>query len=429
MPVEAIKYVTKVDLSKSGDEQPQVHNRWHPDVPFTETIKPGEVVKAECLDWTGNQIGNNDSADDLRHVDLTRIHYLSGPYNVEGAEPGDALVVEIKDVQPLERQPWGYSGVFHKTNGGGFLDRFYEQCAKAIFDFNGIHATSRHIPHVKFTGLVHPGIMGTAPSAEVLKEWNTREKLLVDEIQSQHDTPVAQLPKTDGANCGSATGKLKDLIAKEGARTIPGRPEHGGNCDIKNLSRGSKCYFPVYVKGAKFSIGDLHFSQGDGEISFCGAIEMAGVVTLSFSIIKDGIKKMALKSPLFMPGDVQNHYGPSRFLTFEGFSVDEKGKQLHLCTTTAYRQACIRVIEYLRRFGYNDYQIYIFLSCAPIEGHLAGVVDVPNACTTLGLPMDVFDFDVSPEAEIQKRDMGNCAFVLGYDHPVHFDFDSIREQK
>ena len=40
----------------------------------------------------------------------------------------------------------------------------------------------------------------------------------------------------------------------------------GGNCDIKNLSRGSKTYMPVYIEGGKFSIGDLHFSQGDGEI-------------------------------------------------------------------------------------------------------------------------------------------------------------------
>jgi formamidase len=55
---------------------------------------------------------------------------------------------------------------------------------------------------------------------------------------------------------------------------------HGGNCDIKDLSRGSKIYFPVYVKGGGLSMGDLHFSQGDGEITFCGAIEMAGWVHL-----------------------------------------------------------------------------------------------------------------------------------------------------
>ncbi|KHC52049.1 formamidase [Candida albicans P60002] len=422
MPTEPIRYVTKVDLTKPGDQQPHLHNRWHPDIPFAETIKPGETVKIECLDWTGNQIKNDDTADDILNVDLSRIHYLSGPFNIEGAEPGDALVVEIKDVQPLERQPWGYCGIFHNKNGGGFLDKFYPEAAKAIFDLEGIHATSRHIPHVKFTGLIHPGIMGTAPSAEVLKEWNSREIGLINDIQHQHETNVANGPLETNSHPGSATGTLASKIAKEGARTIPGRPENGGNCDIKNLSRGSKCYLPVYVDGAKLSVGDLHFSQGDGEISFCGAIEMPGVITIKVSIIKGGIKKLSLKSAIFIPGDVQNHYGPSRYLTFEGFSVDEAGKQQYLCATTAYRQACIRAIEYLRKFGYNDYQIYLLLSSAPIEGHIAGIVDVPNACTTLGIPMDIFDFDISPEGNFEEKDMKNCAFVEGAKHSVTYDY-------
>jgi formamidase len=107
-----------------------------------------------------------------------------------------------------------------------------------------------------------------------------------------------------------------------------GRPEHGGNCDIKNLSRGSKVYLPVHVKGAKFSVGDLHFSQGDGEISFCGAIEMAGVITINFKVMKNGMADLGMKSPLYLPGPVEPHYGPGRYLTFEGFSVDEHGKQV-----------------------------------------------------------------------------------------------------
>lgn len=41
-------------------------------------------------------------------------------------------------------------------------------------------------------------------------------------------------------------------------------------------------------------------------------------------------------------------------------------------------------IEYLRRFGYSDYQSYLLLSCAPVQGHIAGIVDIPNACTTMG---------------------------------------------
>lgn len=51
--------------------------------------------------------------------------------------------------------------------------------AKAIWDFEGIYCTSRHIPHVKFAGLIHPGILGCAPSAEVLNNWNTREGELI----------------------------------------------------------------------------------------------------------------------------------------------------------------------------------------------------------------------------------------------------------
>lgn len=94
-------------------------------VPFAGTIKNGEVVKIECVDWTGGQIGNNDSADDVKNVDLTRVHYLSGPFEVESAEPGDVLVVEIQDVQPFQEQPWGFTGVFDKKNGGGFLDDIY----------------------------------------------------------------------------------------------------------------------------------------------------------------------------------------------------------------------------------------------------------------------------------------------------------------
>lgn len=47
-----------------------------------------------------------------------------------------------------------------------------------------------------------------------------------------------------------------------------------------------------------------------------------------------------------------------------------------------------------------------------MQGHVAGIVDIPNACTTLGLPVDIFDFDVSP-GPAKKLDMGSCAFETG----------------
>ncbi|KAK1457874.1 acetamidase/Formamidase, partial [Colletotrichum cuscutae] len=264
-----IRTANKVSFDKPASEQPSLHfvdinTRTDgiqippPKVPFSGTIKNGETVKIECVDWTGGQIGNNDSADDMLNVDLTKIHYLSGPFEVEDAQPGDLLLVEIMDVQPFEDQPWGFTGVFDKNNGGGFLDELYPTAAKAIWDFEGIYCTSRHIPGVKFAGLIHPGILGCAPSAEVLDTWNAREGELI--AANKLDRDVAKPPEPINVHAGAANAELKEKVGKEGARTIPGRPEHGGNCDIKNLSRGSKVYLPVHVPGAKFSVGDLHFS-------------------------------------------------------------------------------------------------------------------------------------------------------------------------
>ncbi|KAI1371894.1 formamidase [Hypoxylon crocopeplum] len=406
-----IRTVGKVSLDKPASEQANIHNRWHPDIPFAGTVKDGETVKIECLDWTGGQIGNNDSADDIRNVDLTSVHCLTGPFEIEGAQRGDILLVEIMDVQPFQDQPWGFTGIFHKENGGGFLDEIYPSAAKAIWDFEGIFATSRHIPHVKFAGLIHPGILGCAPSAEVLATWNHREAELIS--ANKLERQVALPPEPKSAHAGAADAALKEKIALEGARTIPGRGEHGGNCDIKNLSRGSKVYLPVHVPGAKFSVGDLHFSQGDGEISFCGAIEMAGVITINFKVIKNGVADLGLKSPIYIPGPVEPQFGPGRHIYFEGFSVDEHGKQHYLDVAVAYRQTTLRCIEYLRRYGYSDYQIYILLSCAPVQGHVAGIVDIPNACTTLGLPVDIFDFDIMPSGPAKALDMGTCAFETG----------------
>jgi formamidase len=62
----------------------------------------------------------------------------------------------------------------------------------------------------------------------------------------------------------------------------------------------------------------------------------------------------------------------------------------------AYRQACLNAIEYLKKFGYSGAQAYAILGTAPVQGHISGVVDIPNACATLWLPTDIFDGDLMP---------------------------------
>ncbi len=385
------KTLIKVDINKSPEEQSDVlHNRWHPDIPMVEMVKPGDEFRVECIDWTGGQIVNDDKANDIHDVDLTKVHYLSGPIGVEGAEPGDLLVVDILDIGTLAESEWGFTGLFAKTNGGGFLTEHYPDARKACWDFHGVYASSRHIPNVEFAGIMHPGLIGCLPSKELLSTWNEREAVLVA-TDPDRVPPLAALPYADTALMGRMTGEAAKKAAMEGARTVPPR-EHGGNCDIKNLTRGSRVFFPVYVKNAGLSMGDIHFSQGDGEISFCGAIEMAGWLDIRVNIIKGGMEKYAVTNPIFQPSPLEPRY--SNYLIFEGISVDEDGKQHYLDAHVAYRRACLNAIEYMKKFGYTGEQAYAILGTAPVEGHISGIVDIPNACATLWLPTEIFDFDI-----------------------------------
>ena len=398
--------VFSVDQGKSMSEQAVPgHNRWHPDVPVATMVRPGSDFRVECREWTDAQIGNNDSANDVRDVDLSRAHMLSGPIGVEGAEPGDLLVVDILDLGPVQApqefgdapgQGWGYTGIFARENGGGFLTDWYPESAKAIWDFRGQVATSRHLPGVRYTGITHPGLFGTAPSADLLARWNRREQALIDR-EPDRVPPLALPPLTDNSLGGTATGEVADRIAREGARTVPAR-ENGGNHDIKNFTRGSRVFYPVHVNDAKLSGGDLHFSQGDGEITFCGAIEMGGFIDFGVDLIKGGMETYGvMTNPIFMPGNVEPRY--SEFLTFIGISVDhENDTNEYLNATLAYKRACLNAVEYLKKFGYSGEQAYLLLGSAPIEGRVSGIVDIPNACCSLYLPTAMFVFDVRPSS-------------------------------
>uniref|UniRef100_A0A7N0U804 Formamidase n=2 Tax=Kalanchoe fedtschenkoi TaxID=63787 RepID=A0A7N0U804_KALFE len=412
------RLVVPIDLKKKPWEQEQpLHNRWHPHIPPVAEVKEHEMMRVEMVDWTGGAIKDDGSAADVKFIDLSITHYMSGPLRVVDADgkpasPGDILAVEICNLGPLPGDEWGYTATFDRENGGGFLTDHFPRATKAIWYFEGIYAYSPHIPGVRFPGLTHPGIIGTAPSMELLEIWNEREKHLVDTgleslklCEVLHTRPLANLPMPNGCLLGKIGRETPEWekIAREAARTIPGR-ENGGNCDIKNLSRGSKVYLPVFVEGANFSTGDMHFSQGDGEVSFCGAIEMSGFLELKCEIIRGGMEKYLTPmgptklhvNPIFEIGPVEPRF--SEWLVFEGISVDERGKQHFLDATVAYKRAVLNAIDYLTKFGYSKEQVYLLLSCCPCEGRLSGIVDAPNAVATLSIPIAIFDQDIRPKS-------------------------------
>ncbi|GAB3137652.1 acetamidase/formamidase family protein [Micromonospora sonneratiae] len=396
--------IFRLDSTKKFTDQEKIgHNRWHPDIPPVATVKPGQSFRVDCREWFDGAMHNDDSAEDIRDAPLSVVHALSGPFRVEGAEPGDLLMVDILDMGPIPQedsgplagQGWGYTGIFAKKNGGGFLTDQFPDAYKAIWDFQGQTATSRHIPGVSFTGIMHPGLAGTAPSAKLLAKWHEREGRL-RATDPDRVPPLALPPEPKDAILGSLTGTEFDRVAAEGARTAPPR-ENGGNQDIKNFTKGSRVFYPVFVPGANFSIGDLHFSQGDGEITFCGAIEMSGFVDLHVDVIKGGMETYGVaENTIFMPGNVAPQY--SQWLAFSGMSVTLDGEQRYLDSQLAYQRACLHAIDYLTKFGYQPEQAYLLLGSAPIEGRLSGVVDIPNSCATVYLPTEIFDFDVRPSA-------------------------------
>ena len=371
------KTVFRAEMDKWPEEQAtKTHNRWHPDIPIVEQFKPGDEFRVECYDWTGGQINNDESANDIRDVDLSKVHYLSGPFGVEGAQAGDLLVVDINDIGWLEDSQWGFTGIFALENGGGFLDRHFPEARKACWDFHGVYTSSRHIPGVRFPGLIHPGLIGTLPSAELLATWNSREEALF-RTDPDRVPPLCTLP--DGL-AGTTTALMGQMSG---------------------------------AAGEAAAMGDIHWSQGDGEITFCGAIEMAGWIDIGVDIIKGGVEKYGITNPVFRPSPVEPNY--SDYLIFEGVCVDEHtGEQRYLDATVAYRRACLNAIEYLKKFGYTGEQAYMIIGTAPCEGRISGIVDIPNACCTLAIPTGIFDFDIRPNADgptvaVSGADAASCS--------------------
>jgi formamidase len=382
--------VFPLDSTKKFTEQRIVgHNRWHWAIPAQVHVKPGDTFRVHCREWFDGAIHHDDSAEDILNAPLPAVHVLSGPIAVVGAKPGDLLIVDILDVGPIPQedsgplagQGWGYTGVFATRNGGGFLTEHFPDAYKVIWDFRGGVATSRHVPGVSYAGIVHPGLMGTAPSAELLAKWNAREQALID-TDPNRVPPLALPPLPDSAILGSLSGEEYDRVAAEAARTAPPR-ENGGNQDIKNFTKGTRVFYPVFVDGANLSMGDLHFSQGDGEITFCGAIEMGGFLDLHVDLIKGGMETYGVsENAIFMPGNVSPQF--SQWLAFSGTSVTLEGVQHYLDSHLSYQRACLHAIDYLTNFGYSRIQAYMILGSAPIEGRLSGVVLVTPSVGSQG---------------------------------------------
>jgi formamidase len=164
-------------------------------------------------------------------------------------------------------------------------------------------------------------------------------------------------------------------VAAEAARTAPPR-ENGGNQDIKNLTKGTRVFYPVFVDGANLSVGDLHFSQGDGEITFCGAY---------------GVSENAIFIPQRRPA-VQPVAGVLRHLGHPRWGAALPGLAPVLPAGLPARHRLSDQIRLQRHPGVHDPGFGTDRGSAVRRG------GQPNSCSTVYIPTAIFDIDVRPSA-------------------------------
>ncbi|GAA3733916.1 acetamidase/formamidase family protein [Plantactinospora mayteni] len=359
--------------------QPQLgHNRWHPEIPAAVFVDPmGEVI-LEAPGYDDYQIHDNGSLEELRRVDLSRMHPLAGPVHVHGAEPGDLLVAEVLGVEPLSGI--AFSNILPGTPG--LLGEIFPDGYRSTWHARGGIAESPDLPGIRIPAQPHPGTMGVAPSLALMQLWREREEPLFADGRAFAPEPRNALLRG-----------LGETARRTAARTQPPR-ENGGNMDINKLGPGAKVYFPVFVEGGLLSLGDHHLSAGDGECSF-NAMEMDGRTWLRLDVIKGGMERYAITTPLVRPGPIEARFGADRYLGFNGFCFSGK-EQGYQDASFAAREAMLRAVDFLMTLGYSGEQAYTILSVAPVEIRISCIVTIPNPTVTLYLPIDIFDKDILP---------------------------------
>jgi formamidase len=336
------------------------HNRWHPDLQPAASVEPGEEITLETRDGLDGQLTRDSRHEDAGHLDLGLGHPLTGPVLVDGAEPGDLLEVEFVSYEVADY------GVTAVIPGFGFLADVFADPFVVHWDIEDGFARSPELPGVAVPEAAFAGVVGVAPSHALMEEIRRRERAIADA-----GGPVAEeMPE-----------RALPPSAAAGLRTIPPRPI-GGNIDIRQLVAGSRLYLPVQVPGALFSIGDLHFAQGDGEV--CGtAIEVAGSATVRLRVVKESERTWPQRLPSFETPS-ERPRGPWHATT--GIALESP-----MDVDAALREALLEMIGYLEAtYGFERAAAYALCSVA-VDARISEVVDVPYPLVSALLPLDIFE--------------------------------------
>jgi formamidase len=388
------KWQETVRVAKTGNhcvDDSNCFNRYHYAIKPVATARPGQMVVFETRDALDSDLGLNSVAADVTAIDLNLVHPMTGPVHIEGAKRGDVLVVELVDIAPDE---YGYTVI---VPGFGFLRDLYTEPHVVNWKLTRLAATSTEMPGVRVPMAAFMGSVGVLPGEPEVKAWLARESKLSEAGGvALPPQPIGALP----ADVCGPDGSGKDLCL----RTIPPR-ENGGNMDVQQMQVGTKLMLPCFIDGCGLFVGDVHYAQGDGEVSGT-AIEMGAIVTVRTEILEG--KGKDITSPHFEGGNQLTHIAPKNFYATVGFPLKASGEippthsyidgeriasleNLSEDLSLAARAALIDMIDYIQReHGLNREQAYI-LSSVAVDLVIGQVVDVPNYTVSAILDLGVLE--------------------------------------
>jgi amidase len=203
-------------------------------------LRPGDILETNTVDCFGNAVKKPGDTLSLAPGD----NPLTGPFYIEGAEPGDTLVVRILDLQVD-----GDQGVGAMAPG-----------------FGALNTTS-------YTPMLNP------PLAEKIWFYPIDHKKNVATFKGLDSNFSVEIPLHPFFGCigvAPAGGEARSSI-------VPA--EFGGNMDAPEAHAGNTVYFPVNVPGALLYVGDGHAAMGEGEIAGT-AIEVPLKARVQVDVIK-----------------------------------------------------------------------------------------------------------------------------------------------
>lgn len=291
----------------------QTHNRFSAGIPPVLQVPSGAVIETYTKEATDGQLTPESTVEDLAHLSFDPIHPLTGPVYIEGAEPGDVLEVTLHEIEVGE---WGWAAVIP---GFGFLAEEFTEPYLQTFQFTPGATIARFAERARIPLRPFAGVMGVAPPTDSMLS------------------------------------------------TIPPRA-NGGNMDNRHLTVGTTVYFPVFVEGALFSLGDAHAAQGDGEVSGTG-IESPMRIVYEVNVIKGGRR---IEEP--------------QYETAEYYAVTAFGRDLDEAAQKATRY----MIDYLiAEHGMTRTEAYVLCSLAG-DLKISEVVDIPHVLVSMHLPKQIF---------------------------------------